>query len=133
MRRSCPGVKLSLAPNPRDFSYRSSLADWSDWVRRGLADELVVQIYRWDTEAVARELADAGLRQAQRRVPLRIGLLAGLRGRPKDREQLRRELALVRRQGFEGIDLFFYESVRPHLPLLPWPGEAGEAVAPRHP
>ena len=85
----------------------------------GLVDELVVQIYRWDPRALERELADAGLLVARRQVPLRIGLLAGLRGQPKDRQTLRRELDLVRSHGFGGIDLFFYESVRPHLPLQP--------------
>lgn len=119
MTRSCPQVKLSLAPNPREFSYRSSLADWPAWIRLGLVDELVVQIYRWDADGLERELADAGLLLARRQVPLRIGLLAGLRGRPKERQTLRRELEMVRARGFSGIDLFFYETLRAHLPLLP--------------
>lgn len=119
MRRSCPAVKLSIAPNPREFSYRSYLADWATWVRQGLVDEVVVQIYRWDPRGLAVELADAGLAVAQERLPIRIGLLAGLRRQPKSVEQLRQELALVRQQGFSGIDLFFYESVRPLLPLEP--------------
>jgi len=119
MQRRCPAVKLSVAPNPREFSYRSSLADWPTWVQRGLVDEVVVQIYRWDPKALAGELADSGLAMARERLPLRIGLLAGLRRQPKSAEQLRQELALVRQQGFKGIDLFFYESVRPLLPLEP--------------
>lgn len=119
MRRRCPQVKLSLAPNPREFSYRSSLADWPTWIRLGLVDELVVQIYRWDVAGLERELADAGLLLARRQLPVRIGLLAGLRGRPKPPQILRRELDLVRAQGYSGIDLFFYESLRPHLPFAP--------------
>lgn len=119
MRRHCPQVKLSLAPNPREFSYRSSLADWAAWIRLGLVDELVVQIYRWDPRSLERELSDAGLLLARRQVPLRIGLLAGLRRQPKDRVSLLRELNLVRARGYDGIDLFFYESLRPHLPLQP--------------
>lgn len=119
MRRHCPQVQLSLAPNPREFSYRNSLADWAHWIDLGLIDELVVQIYRWDPEALRRELADPALQRARQRLPLRIGLLAGLRNQPKPGERLRSELALVRRQGIRAIDLFFYESVRPHLPLLP--------------
>ena len=119
MRRSCPQVKLSLAPNPREFSYRSSLADWPSWIRLGLVDELVVQIYRWDPRALEHELADAGLRLARQQLPVRIGLLAGLRGQPKDDASLQRELEAVRAQGYGGIDLFFYETVRSHLPLKP--------------
>ena len=71
MRRACPAVKLSLAPNPREFSYRSSLADWVTWIDRGLVDELVVQIYRWDPQGVVKELAEPGLNRARLRVPLR--------------------------------------------------------------
>ena len=116
MARECPGVQLSVAPNPQDFSYRSYLADWSDWVGRGLVDEVVVQIYRWDRRGLAMELADPSLAAARRRVPVRIGLLAGLRGRPKDDELLRRERDLVRAEGLDGVDLFFYESARLHFP-----------------
>ena len=116
MARECPGVQLSVAPNPQDFSYRNWLADWSDWVGRGLVDEVVVQIYRWDRRGVAKELADPSLAAARRRVPVRIGLLAGLRGRPKDDELLRRERDLVRAEGLDGVDLFFYESAKLHFP-----------------
>ena len=49
------------------------------------------------------------------RVPVRIGLLAGLKSQPKDPAQLRRELELVQGRGYRGIDLFFYESARRHF------------------
>lgn len=116
MRRQCPTVRLSVAPNPQDFSLHSYLADWSNWVERGLVDEVVVQIYRADAEAVARELASPSLAKAAARVPLRIGLLAGLRQQPKDPAILQQELALLRKAGVAGIDLFFYESARQHFP-----------------
>jgi len=48
-------------------------------------------------------------------VPVRIGLLAGLKSQPKDPAQLRRELELVQGRGYRGIDLFFYESARRHF------------------
>ena len=116
MRRECPTVRLSVAPNPQDFSLHSYLADWSNWVERGLVDEVVVQIYRADAEAVARELASPSLAKAAARVPLRIGLLAGLRHQPKAPATLQQELALVKKAGVAGIDLFFYESSRQHFP-----------------
>ncbi|WP_082326005.1 family 10 glycosylhydrolase [Synechococcus sp. GFB01] len=119
MARECPGVKLSVAPNPQAFSYRSYLADWSDWVARDLVDEVVVQIYRWDRRGVAAELADPSLEAARARVPLRIGLLAGLRNQPKDPASLQQELDLAHSFGFTGIDLFFYETARPHFPATP--------------
>jgi uncharacterized lipoprotein YddW (UPF0748 family) len=115
MAAACPAVRVSVSPNPQEFSYSSYLADWSTWVRRGLVDEVVVQIYRDNLAALGRELAHPSLAEAARRVPVRIGLLAGLKSQPKDPSQLRRELELVQGRGYRGIDLFFYESARRHF------------------
>lgn len=115
MRAECPATRLSVAPNPQDFSYSSYLADWGRWVRLGLVDEVVVQIYRTDPARVAWELGQPSVREARRRVPLRVGLLAGLKNQPKPPLTLQRERELVRSLGIAGIDLFFYESARPHF------------------
>ena len=115
MAQSCPGIRLSVAPNPQEFSYSNYLANWGDWVQRGLVDEVVVQIYRNDPAALRAELADPTLRRAAARLPVRIGLLAGLRDQPKAPQRLLLERQIVRAQGLAGIDLFFYESARPHF------------------
>jgi uncharacterized lipoprotein YddW (UPF0748 family) len=115
MNSACPAVRMSVSPNPQEFSYSNYLADWSSWVRRGLVDEVVVQIYRDNLAALGRELGHPSLAAAAQRVPVRIGLLAGLKSQPKDPAQLRRELELVQGRGYRGIDLFFYESARRHF------------------
>jgi uncharacterized lipoprotein YddW (UPF0748 family) len=115
MKQTCPRVTLSVAPNPQTFSYRSYLADWQDWVRRNLVDEVVVQIYRQNLISLGFELSQISLSAAQAYVPVRIGLLAGLRNQPKSINQLREEIELVQRQGFASVDLFFYESTRDHF------------------
>ena len=115
MNSACPAVRISVSPNPQEFSYSHYLADWSSWVRRGLVDEVVVQIYRQNLAALGRELNHPSLVEAAQRVPVRIGLLAGLKSQPKDSAQLRRELELVQGRGYRGIDLFFYESARRHF------------------
>jgi uncharacterized lipoprotein YddW (UPF0748 family) len=115
MNSACPAVRISVSPNPQEFSYSHYLADWSSWVRRGLVDEVVVQIYRQNLAALGHELNHPSLVEAAQRVPVRIGLLAGLKSQPKDSAQLRRELELVQGRGYRGIDLFFYESARRHF------------------
>lgn len=115
MAQSCPGIRLSVAPNPQQFSYSNYLANWGDWVQRGLVDEVVVQIYRNDPAALRAELADPTLRQAATKLPVRIGLLAGLRAQPKAPAQLQLERQIVAEQGLAGIDLFFYETAKPHF------------------
>jgi uncharacterized lipoprotein YddW (UPF0748 family) len=100
-------VTLSVAPNPQIFSYRNYLADWQDWVRRDLVDEVVVQIYRQNLISMGFELSQISLSAVQSYVPVRISLLAGLRNQPKSIDQLRQEIELVQRQGFASVDLFF--------------------------
>ena len=116
MASQCPRVKLSVAPNPQDFSKSNYLADWSHWIQLGLVDEVVVQIYRNNPERLAWELAQPSLQAARRKVPLRIGLLAGLKSQPKETAELLKEVALTKQQGINGIDFFFYESARHHFP-----------------
>lgn len=128
MNQACPGVSLSISPNPQKFSYQNYLADWHDWARRGLVDEVVVQIYRNNLVSLGLELTQIQLDAVNSLVPVRIGLLAGLRNQPKNVEQLQKEMKLVQSVGFEGVDLFFYESARTHFhdgeippPVLPTP------------
>lgn len=115
MKHTCPKVTLSVAPNPQTFSCRSYLADWQDWVRRDLVDEVVVQIYRQNLISLGFELSQISLSAVQSYVPVRISLLAGLRNQPKSIDKLREEIELVQRQGFASVDLFFYESTRDHF------------------
>jgi uncharacterized lipoprotein YddW (UPF0748 family) len=117
MERQCPSTRLSIAPNPQAFSYSHYLADWSHWVRQGLVDEVVVQVYRPNLPALQKELDQPELAEASQRLPVRIGLLAGLRSTPMDRQLFRQQVALLRQRGVAGIDVFFYESARLQFPL----------------
>lgn len=112
MARQCPQVRLSVSPQPQPISAELFLADWPDWVRRRLVDELVVQLYRDRVIDVEEELTERSLQEARARLPVRIALLAGLRTQPKSSATLAQELALVRSRGYGGIDLFFYETMR---------------------
>lgn len=116
MARACPALRLSVSPNPLEFSTTRYLADWGEWVRRGLVDEVVVQIYRRDLASLERELAHPSLAEAQRRVPVRIGLLAGLKNQPMEAAHQLPLPSQQRRQGYDAVDLFFYESARLHFP-----------------
>ncbi|MEY3768670.1 MAG: hypothetical protein RLZZ11_1740, partial [Cyanobacteriota bacterium] len=77
-----------------------------------VVDEVVVQLYRDSPAALARELAQPSLRMAGQRVPVRIGLLAGLKGQVRPLKRLQQDIAQVRARGLPAVDLFFYESAR---------------------
>ncbi|MFM9047451.1 MAG: family 10 glycosylhydrolase [Cyanobium sp.] len=51
-----PGLFLSLSPNYADFAYKLQLQDWRSWVKAGLVDEVVVQLYRPNLESFTAEL-----------------------------------------------------------------------------
>lgn len=107
-----PGLRLSVSPNPQGFSYNQFLADWRTWVEQGLVDDLVLQVYRRDLDSFQRELQQPELLQARQRIPVSIGLLAGLRNQPMPNPLLSSQWQLAQQQGYSGVSLFFYESWR---------------------
>ncbi|MFM7393524.1 MAG: family 10 glycosylhydrolase [Cyanobium sp.] len=54
--RQHAGALISLSPNYPDFAYKLQLQNWREWVRRGIVDELLVQLYRPDLESFSAEL-----------------------------------------------------------------------------
>ena len=51
-----PDLLLSLSPNYADFAYKLQIQDWRTWVKEGLVDEVVVQVYRPDVASFTAEL-----------------------------------------------------------------------------
>nr|WP_245927704.1 glycoside hydrolase family 10 protein [Aphanothece hegewaldii] len=104
-------VIISVSPNPQAFSLESYLADWHKWEKKGLIDELVIQVYRSKKEDYLRELQSKELQIAKARIPVGIGILAGLKGRPVNRKNITEQVTIARENGFAGVSFFFYESL----------------------
>jgi len=104
-------VIVSLSPNPQDFSLQAFLLDWQTWERMGLIEELVLQVYRNDLGDFVREISKPEVQAARRHIPVGIGILAGLKGRPVSLEQIKTQVKTVRDLGFAGVSMFFYESL----------------------
>jgi uncharacterized lipoprotein YddW (UPF0748 family) len=104
-------VIVGLSPNPQNFSYREFLADWSNWEQKGLIEELIVQIYRSDRNALMAELQDESIQKARKHIPVAIGILSGLKGRPIAMADIADQVNIVRNQGYAGVSFFFYESL----------------------
>jgi uncharacterized lipoprotein YddW (UPF0748 family) len=83
--------------------------NWLAWVRQGIVDEVVLQIYRKTPNQVAASLSGSGLATASRYVPVGVGLYAGwnpdfsLKG-------LQAQVRTVEQQGY-GYSLFCWEFV----------------------
>jgi uncharacterized lipoprotein YddW (UPF0748 family) len=105
IRAQKPNLIFSLSPNYADFAYKLQLQDWRAWVRAGLVDEVVVQLYRPDLPSFTADLNRAEF--AETKVPMAVALMAGQRQRPTDLGLLEGKLAAARQRGL-GVAFFHY-------------------------
>jgi uncharacterized lipoprotein YddW (UPF0748 family) len=106
-----PKAVVSLAPNPRLFSYQAYLQDWYRWARLGLIDELIVQVYRDNLGTYATELTTPELYALRSQFPVAVGVLTGLRIRPVDMGLISDQVQIARLFGLDGFSYFFYETL----------------------
>lgn len=111
IKKRKPKAIVSLSPNPQEFSLESFLLDWQTWEKKGLIEELVLQVYRTRTSDFCRELAQAEVEAARQHIPVAIGILAGLKGRPMPLSKIETQVEITREQNFAGVSFFFYESL----------------------
>jgi uncharacterized lipoprotein YddW (UPF0748 family) len=110
---------VSLSPNPQEFSLNSFLLDWQQWERLGLIEELIIQVYRDSQISFDRELQEPSVVAAKQHIPVGIGILSGLKGRPISLSQIERQIQTTRDRNFAGVSLFFYESLWNLAPETP--------------
>jgi uncharacterized lipoprotein YddW (UPF0748 family) len=110
VRARRPGAIVSVAPNYYDFAYKLQLQDWRTWVRRGIADELLVQIYRDDMPSYTPHLVRPEVQEARRRIPTGIAILSGQRNRPTPLALIEQKVRANRQAGL-GVSFFYLESL----------------------
>lgn len=105
------GAIVSLSPHAPKFAYQRYLQDWMRWVKLGLVDEVIVQVYRQDLTALKAELYNGGFRSSLRQtVPISIGLYTGPVFAAKKIYNLRHEVEAVRVAGYKGVSFFCWET-----------------------
>ncbi len=127
VRARRPGAIISISPNYYDFAYKLQLQDWRTWVRSGIADELLVQIYRPDLESFTPHLWRAEVQEARHRIPTAIAVMSGQRNRPTSMELVRQKVNVTRQAGL-GVGFFYLESL---WDLGPEPLEERQALLAR--
>ncbi|MEH1835737.1 MAG: glycoside hydrolase family 10 protein [Nostoc sp.] len=105
-----PNAIFSLAPNYYDFSYKIQLQDWLNWVRLGIVDELIMQVYRNDLKSFIAQITRPEILETQQIIPTGIGIMAGLRNRPVSIPQIQSQVEATQQRGL-GIGFFYYESL----------------------
>lgn len=106
-----PNCLISLSPNPQEFSYDYFLQDWHSWERRGLIEELIVQLYRNDMNVFVSQMNDPEVQAARNHIPVAIGILSGLKDRPVPMAHIQNQVRAVREQNLAGVSFFFYETL----------------------
>jgi uncharacterized lipoprotein YddW (UPF0748 family) len=110
-----PNAIFSVAPNPYDSAYRKYLQDWRSWVKQGIVDELIVQVYRSDLSSFISKISQVEMREALQKIPTGVGILAGLRNRPVSMQQIQPQVVATHERGM-GVCFFFYESLWEYAP-----------------
>jgi len=118
MRRVFQSVKavkrdrlVTLSPNPQYFAYTAYLQDWQTWIKLGLIEELVCQVYREDLKTFVAELEQPSLEIARRQIPVGIGILTGSWNNPVTVEQIGQQVQAVEEHNFNGVSFFYWESL----------------------
>ena len=110
IRAARPGAIISISPNYYDFAYKLQLQDWLRWVQTGIADELLIQIYRPDLASYLPQLSRPEVIEARDRIPTAIAVLSGQRNRPTALSLIREKVEANREQGL-GTGFFYLESL----------------------
>jgi uncharacterized lipoprotein YddW (UPF0748 family) len=79
-------------------------------VRQGIADELLVQIYRPDLESFTPHMWRPEVQEARQRIPTAMAILSGQRNRPTPADLLQQKVWASRQAGL-GVSFFYLESL----------------------
>ena len=111
IKEANPYAIISLSPNPYNFSLKHFLLDWQKWQQKGLVEELIVQVYRHQQASFIGELNKPEIKAAQKHIPVGIGILSGLKGRPVPSSRIQQQVDATRARHLAGVSFFFYESL----------------------
>ena len=103
VRKARPGALISISPNDYDLAYKLQLQDWRSWVQQGIADELLVQIYRPELDSYLPHLTRPEVQKSKGRIPTAIAVMSGHRNRLTSLELMRRKVEANRVQGLAEI------------------------------
>ncbi|MEW6495818.1 MAG: glycoside hydrolase family 10 protein [Cyanobacteriota bacterium] len=110
-----PNAIFSVSPNPYVTAYNTYLQDWVTWVRQGIVDELIVQVYRPDLQSFIDQITRPEIQEAQQKIPTGVGVLTGLRNKPVPMPLIQSKVRVARDRGL-GVSFFYYESLWDEAP-----------------
>ena len=108
--------KISLSPHPLRFSLNRYSQDWLAWIKAGLIDELVMQLYRQTSQEVALSIDNSILPEVKNYVDVAVGIYAGGFTKQKPLAEIQQQMNTVKQYGY-GYAIFSWEA---SFGLLRW-------------
>ncbi|MCJ8282145.1 MAG: family 10 glycosylhydrolase [Rivularia sp. ALOHA_DT_140] len=105
-----PRAIFSISPNYYNFAYKMHLQDWLKWLRTGIVDELIVQVYRDELQSFVENINRKEMQEAKNKIPTAVGIMVGLRNKPVSMGQIQSQVR-VSNQRRLGVSFFYYESL----------------------
>ena len=107
-------VIISMAPSIYPWSKNNYLQDWPEWLERGLVDEIIPQIYRYNFTAYRRELDKIleGHVSEEDFTKLKSGILLKVNDFIASESLLDSIYNYNREKNLEGEVYFFYEGIK---------------------
>nr|WP_286392004.1 glycoside hydrolase family 10 protein [Pseudanabaena mucicola] len=105
-----PNLIFSVSPNYYEFAYKQQLQDWLGWVRQGIVNELIVQVYRNDLEDFRAQISRPEIAEVKNKISTGIGILSGLRNNNIPMSQIYSQVIATQERSL-GISFFYYKSL----------------------
>lgn len=105
-----PNLIFSVSPNYYEFAYKQQLQDWLGWVRQGIVDELIVQVYRSDLDDFRAQISRPEIAEVQNKISTGIAILSGLRNSNVPMSRIYSQAIATQERGL-GISFFYYKSL----------------------
>ena len=108
IRKVNSNLILSISPNPYSFSLKKYSLDWMKWIKENLFDEIVIQIYRSNSNSLYQSLVTSGIKEANNYAKVAVGIYAGGDTELKSFSEIEKQISVVKKFGY-GYSLFSWE------------------------
>ncbi|MEM1367505.1 MAG: glycoside hydrolase family 10 protein [Cyanobacteria bacterium P01_H01_bin.15] len=105
-----PNLIISLSPATYNLAYNTYLQDWLGWIREGIVDEVIVQLYRSSLSSFVEPINRAEIEEAQGQIPTAVGILTGLKTKPVSISLIADKVRVAQSEGV-GISFFYYKTL----------------------
>lgn len=113
-------ILVSMAPSIYPWSKEEYLQDWPEWIRRGLVELIIPQVYRYNIEDYSFALNEIISNQISREDFHKFypGVLLKVGSYQPDEKFLSQMIELNRNNGINGEVFFFYEGIKKYPDLF---------------